>query len=210
MSNFNKFKLKGNVSTAIRSDEDLKCIDKSQAEIVFKTQKKRLDDFLQTYGFVKYKGRAYVRWNKIDVLEYIDVQKESYGSKTFTVNYSLIPLYVPHDFLSFDLGDRLGVLLAGKDVWWDYSEEKIADISFSNVIDAISGYLLPWFEKNSHRDVLQKSLLKEKEKRESHGGRLSDTQQLWVSELMEPVNESIVQENMRVFKLPAKLKRENG
>ena len=206
MSIFNKFELKGNVTTAIRSDEDMKCIDKSQAEIVFKIQKKRLDEFLQTCGFVKYRGRAYIRWNKIDVLEYIDVQKERYGSKTFTVNYSLIPLYVPHDFLSFDLGDRLGVLIAGKDVWWDYSEEKIADISFSNVIDAISSYLLPWFEKNSYRDVLQKSLLKEKE---SRGGRLSDTQQLWVSKLTEPVTESIVQENIRVFKLPAKLRREN-
>ncbi len=75
MSIFDKFKLKGNVTTAIRSDEDIKCIDKSQAEIVFKTQKKRLDEFLKTYGFIKYKGRVYVRWNKIDVLEYIDVQK---------------------------------------------------------------------------------------------------------------------------------------
>ena len=83
-------------------------------------------------------------------------------------------------------------------------------VGFSNVIDAISDYLLPWFEKNSHRDVLQKSLLKEKEKRESHGGRLSDTQQLWVCKLMEPANESIVQENIRVFNLPAKLQRENG
>ncbi len=48
--------------------------------------------------FVKYKANSYIRRNNIDVLEYVNLQKEAYGSQTFTVNYALIPLYVPHDF----------------------------------------------------------------------------------------------------------------
>lgn len=89
-----------------------------------------------------------------------------------------------------------------------YSNEATAEISFSNVIDAISDYLLPWFGKNSNKDILKKSLLEEKEKRERHGGQLSDTQQLWLDILMEHIyNDSVVEDNKRVFKLPAKLKR---
>lgn len=108
---FNRFKLKGNVSGAIRSDEELASIDKRAADETFKIQKKRLDAFFQQKEFVKYKANSYLRRNQLNVLEYIDLQKEHYGSRTFTVNYALISLYVPHSFLSFDLGDRLGKLL---------------------------------------------------------------------------------------------------
>lgn len=40
MNIFNRFKLNGNVTTAIRSEEDMKCIDKTIADNAFKTQKK--------------------------------------------------------------------------------------------------------------------------------------------------------------------------
>ena len=205
MSMFYRFHLKGTVAAAIRSEEDMKNMDKTIADNAFKIQKKRFDEFMLSNGFVKYKGTAYVRCNDIDVLEYVGLQKECYGSKTVTVNYALIPLYVPHDYLSFDLGDRLGVLLIGRDVWWDYSNEKIAEISFSNIMDAVFEYLFPWFRKNSHKDILMKSILEEKKKRESYGGRLSDIQQLWLDTLMKPVyNAGVMEDNMRVFKLPSR------
>lgn len=131
------FKLQGIVSGAIRTDNEMRLIDKELAEKAFKTQKKRLEFFLKEQGFVKYRTNSFIRKNEIDVLEYIDLQKEHNGSKTVTANYALIPLYVPHEFLSFDLGDRLGILISGRDVWWDYSDDIVASVSFDNIIQAI-------------------------------------------------------------------------
>lgn len=202
MDIFKRFVFKGTVSHAIRAD--MEGIDKTVADKAFKVQKKRLDAFMLENGFVKYKGTGYARRNDIDVLEYVNLQKEAYGSKTFTVNYALIPLYVPHDILTYDLGGRLAVMITGfNDVWWDFADEKVAEISFSNVMDAISEYLFPWFQKNSNKDILITSLLEEKKRREMHGGRLSNYQQKWLDILMAPVYDaSVIEDNLRVFKLP--------
>ena len=58
---FNKFKLRGNVSGAIRSDDEMASVNKDAADNSFKEQKKELDFFLQQKGFVKYKINSYVR-----------------------------------------------------------------------------------------------------------------------------------------------------
>ena len=201
MDIFKRFVFKGTVGHAIRAD--MEGIDKTVADKAFKVQKKRMDAFMLANGFVKHKGTSYVRKNNIDVLEYVNLQKEAYGSKTFTVNYALIPLYVPHNFLSFDLGGRLAMLIIDRDMWWDFADEKIAEISFSNVMDAISEYLFPWFQKNSNKNNLMTSLLEEKRRSEMHGGRLSNIQQKWLDILMEPVYDAeVIEDNMRVFKLP--------
>ena len=161
---------------------------------------------MQQKGFVKYKSNSYVRRNKLNVLEYINLQKERYGSKTFTVNYALISLYVPHSFLSFDLGDRLGVLICNKDIWWDYSNEQIAETSFQNVMEAIEMYLLPWFEERENKESLKRELMSEKKKREGYGGRLSDDQQKWLDVVdSEDDFTEIVSSNIEIFKLPKKL-----
>ena len=200
------FEMQGIASGAIRSDEEMKTIDKELADNVFKLQKKKMDFFMQQKGFVKYKSNSYVRRNKLNVLEYIILQKERYGSKTFTVNYALISLYVPHSFLSFDLGDRLGVLICNKDIWWDYSNEQIAETSFQNVMDAIEMYLLPWFEERENKESLKRELLSEKKKREGYGGRLSDNQQKWLDVVdSEDDFTEIVSSNIEIFKLPKKL-----
>ena len=199
------FKLQGNVSGAIRSDDDMVSIDKEVADNSFKAQKRNLDLFLQQKGFVKYKTNSYVRRNKADVLEYINLQKEQYGSKTFTVNFALIALCVPHSFLSYDLGDRLGKLICARDVWWDYSNEEIAKVSFQNVMDAINDFLLPWFEEREHKEVLKMELLKEEQKRKSYGGRLSDIQQAWLDAIdREEDYSDIISSNIVTFKLPKK------
>ncbi|WP_288886370.1 DUF4304 domain-containing protein [uncultured Eubacterium sp.] len=200
------FELQGIASGAIRSDEEMKTIDKELADNVFKLQKKKMDFFMQQKGFVKYKSNSYVRRNKLNVLEYINLQKERYGSKTFTVNYALISLYVPHSFLSFDLGDRLGVLICNKDIWWDYSNEQIAETSFQNVMEAIEMYLLPWFEERENKESLKRELMSEKKKREGYGGRLSDDQQKWLDVVdSEDDFTEIVSSNIEIFKLPKKL-----
>lgn len=203
---FNRFKLRGNVSGAIRSDNEMASVDKETADNSFKEQKKKLDLFLQQKGFVKYKTNSYVRRNNVNVLEYINLQKEQYGSKTFTVNYALIPLYVPHSFLSYDLGDRLGNLICDRDVWWDYSTAKNAEISFQNVMDAIDKFLLPWFDERKYNESLKKELLKEEQKRKKYGGRLSDVQQAWLDVIdSEEDYSEIISSNIVTFKLPKKL-----
>ena len=203
---FNKFKLRGNVSAAIRSEEEMSFIDKEAADKSFKEQKKKLDLFLRQKGFVKYKTNSYARRNNVNVLEYINLQKEQYGSKTFTVNYALIALYVPHSFLSYDLGDRLGKLICDRDVWWDYSNEENAKVSFQNVIDATEEFLLPWFEERQCKESLKKELLNEELKRKKYGGRLSDIQQAWLNVIdTEDDYSDIISSNIATFKLPKKL-----
>ena len=173
---------------------------------LLKEKKKRLDIFLKQKGFVKYKTNSYARRNDVDVLEYINLQKEQYGSKTFTVNYALIALYVPHSFLSYDLGDRLGKLICNRDVWWDYADEKSAQVSFQNVMDAIECYLLPWFEERRSKESLKKELLIEEQKHKSYGGRLSDVQQAWLNVIDSKEDHSdIISNNIATFKLPKKL-----
>lgn len=204
------FKLQGCVAGAIRSDDDMKLIDRDLAEKAFKTQKKELDVFFKEKGFLKYKSNSYIRLNDINVLEYFDLQKEHYGSKTLTANYALIPLYIPHDFLSFDLGNRLGKLICDKDVWWDYSNETVAAVSFRNIIQAIEDYLLPWFKGKTSVDALKQELVNEKIKRTQYGGKLSVIQQMWLDSLNKSDkfsdNEDVISKNMEVLKLPKRLR----
>ena len=201
-----KFRLRGNVSGAIRSDDEMSSVDKEAADKSFKDMKKKLDLFLQQKGFAKYKTNAYARRNNLNVLEYMNLQKEQYGSKTFTVNYALIALYVPHSFLSYDLGGRLGRLICDRDVWWDYSNAEIAEISFQNVMDAIDDFLLPWFEERKSKESLKRELLKEEQKRKKYGGRLSDIQQAWLNVIdSEDDYSDIISNNIVTFKLPKEI-----
>ncbi len=200
------FNLQGDVSGAIRSDAEMMSLDKALAESAFKAQKKRLGAFLKAKGFVKYKTNSYIRLNSIDVLEYFDIQKEHYGSKMLTANYALIPLYIQHKFLSFDLGGRLGRLICDRDVWWDYSNEAVAEESFRNIIRAIEEYLLPWFKERESVSALKQELMDEMSRREKYGGCLSDLQQRWLDSLDENMDCSdVVSNNMQVLKLPAKI-----
>lgn len=43
-------------------------------------------------------------------------KKERYGSKTFCVNFSAMPLYLQSEVMVFSLGHRLGTYICGKDV----------------------------------------------------------------------------------------------
>ena len=200
------FELKGTHDCHLRSEKELELIDKTKADEAFKTQKKKLDDYLQQKGFVKFKTSSYIKRNKLDVLEYVDLQKERYGSKTFTVNYALIPLYTPHDFFFYDLMERLGNLICNKDIWWDYADEEIAEISFRNVMDAMEIFLMPWFEEKETKESLREELLREKSKRESYGSGLSNAQQKWLDALdSEEDFTEIINRNIEKFKLPKKL-----
>jgi len=159
------FRLVGNRRT-FRSPAEMLSINNEEADAAFKRYKKKIIDvLLLSHGFHTYKTRAYVRLNRIGLLEYIDLQKERYGSKTFCVNIAVMPLYCESKILDFSLSERLGTLILGKDIWWDFATEKIAEASFRNVASAIEQYALPWFEEVSNVDGYRaklKSLLNEK------------------------------------------------
>lgn len=197
------FKPEGFSVCAIRSDEEMLSVNREEAENAFKKQKKLLNSFLKEHGFRTYKTNSYIRKNSLDVLEYINLQKEQYGSKRLTVNYALISLRIPHDFLSYDLGDRLGMLICGKDIWWDYADDTAAEISFQNIIQAIAEVLLPWFEKSSSREGLKQELLKVKKIRESYGVCLHHIQQSLLESLDRDETDcsEIIRQNLQVFRI---------
>ncbi len=201
------FKLEGtHRQGAIRSNEEMASVDKENAEASFKKQKKILTDFMKEHGFIKYKTNAYIRRNECDVLEYLNLQKEQYGSKTLTVNYALIPLYIPHDFISFDLGGRLGELICGNDVWWDYANDSVAETSFRNIIKAIDEVLLPWFDNHASSEALKLELQKMKSARYS----ISRIQQNWLDLLLQDrpfYDPEIIRRNLEMFGIPNIQKR---
>lgn len=196
-----KFTLQGNRSH-IRLEQELSVINKREADSAFERYSKEiLGTYLEQRGFLKWKTNAYVRRNQIDLLEYIDIQKERHGSKTFTVNVAIMPLYVPVKWMNTGFGDRLGEYIAGKDIWWDFADEKIAKISFLNVTDAVEKFVMPWFQKYNVESNYRKQLKKDSKK--SFCGYDS---KLWLEALDECNNrENVVLENIKALKLSKKL-----
>lgn len=198
-----RFKLKGNRSF-LRTDDEMSSIDKSEADRAFNSCKKQyLDPLLKAKGFLQYKTNAYVRRNQVDVLELIELQKERNGSRTFTVNYALTPLYLRYAFAAFWYSERMGMLVCGKDVWWDYADESMARVSFENVARALEEYVLPWFDAHSNNDSIKKLLLA---KQEEQDGRLSVNERAWLESLENPGDCSgMIEENTKLFGLPKSL-----
>ena len=201
-----KFELKGNHS-CLRMDNERCSINKNEADNSFKLYKKQyIDTLLKSNGFYKYKTNAYIRRNKIDILEFIEFQKERYGSRTFTVNCALTPLYIHYNFPNFNSRIRIGTLICDKDIWWDYANEKIAKVSFENVAKAIEEFVLPWFKAHSNDDAINKMLLDEQEKRRKQEWDLSVDQKTWL-ELLVHHNDcnQTIEDNIKLFGLPKSL-----
>ena len=198
-----KFELRGNRSF-LRMDYERQSIDKDkdEADHAFKLYKKQyLDTLLKSRGFLKYKTNAYVRRNQIDVLEYIDLQKEKNGSRTFTINYGLTALYIPHGFINWDINERIGILICNKDIWWDFSNDTIAKVSFENVAKAIEEFVIPWFDAHSNDDSIKKMLLDEREK---YGWSIY--KQAWLEAIDHRCDLSeTIEENIKLFGLPKSL-----
>lgn len=182
----------------IRTEEELLCINKEEADLAFKQCKKEIIDILLlSKGFHKYKTNAYVRLNTIGLLEYIDLQKERYGSKTFCVNFAVMPLYCENKYVVMSLGHRLGTYISGKDVWWDYASASIAKDSFLNVSTAIGKYVLPWFEQVSTEEGYRAELIN------MHNKKLANE---WLQALDNIGNkEMLIQQSVVELNLPKKI-----
>ena len=193
--------LRGNRSF-LRTDDEMQSIDRDEADRAFKLYKKQyLDTLLKSKSFLKYKTNAYVRRNQVDVLEYIDLQKEKNGSRTFTVNYGLTALYVPHGFMNWDINERIGILICNKDIWWDFANDDIAKASFENVAKAIEEFVIPWFDARSNDDSIKKMLLDDREK---YGWSIY--KQAWLEAIDHRCNLSeTIEENIKLFRLPKSL-----
>ena len=197
-----KFKLRGHRSF-LRMVDEICSIDKNEADSAFKLYKKQyIDTLLKSRGFQKYKTNAYVRRNQIDVLEYIDLQKEKNGSRTFTVNYGLTALYIPRKFFNWDYNQRLGMLICKKDIWWDFANDTIAKVSFENVAKAIEEFVIPWFDARSNDDSIIMMLLDESE---DYGWNRS-SKQAWLELINHRCNLSeMIEKNIKIFGLPKSL-----
>lgn len=185
----------------IRTDSEMLLVDKEEADVAFKKCKKDImDRFLLDNGFCKYKTNAYIRLNGIGLLEYIDLQKEKYGSKTFCVNFAAMPLYLERKYVNTSLGGRLGTYISGKDVWWDYASEEIAKVSFANVVAAIDAYILPWFEEVSHESGYKEKLLMLQNK------RLAEE---WLNAIEDTKDkETMIKQSIEELGLPKRIQRE--
>lgn len=195
------FKIIGN-RPYMRSDEEMSFIDKNIADISFKKYKKEIiDSYMKEQGFLKYKNNSYVRINKIELLEYIDFQKERHGSRTFTVNIAVLPLYILLEYLSFGFSIRLGNLICNKDIWWDFSDDHICKESMYNVKSALELFAMQWFDKMEDEKYVIEQLAKQKE-----SSRISMNNQRWLDSIKGKNNcKNIIQENINILKLPKKL-----
>ena len=63
---FGRFQLAGNRPGAVRSDAEMCALNKSAADLAFKTQKKILDRYLAERNFLKYQTGSYIRRNPLD------------------------------------------------------------------------------------------------------------------------------------------------
>ena len=182
----------------IRTEEELLLIDREEADSAFKRYKKEIiDSFLLSNGFYKYKTNSYVRLNSIGLLEYIDLQKERYGSKTFCVNFAAMPLYCESEYIVISFGHRLGTYISGKDVWWDYASEDIAKESFDNVKVAIEKYVLPWFAEVSTEEGYRTKL------QSIYNKNLAEK---WIAAMENIDNrETLIQQSIMKLKLPKKM-----
>ena len=186
---------------AIRNDKELEFIDKKAADNAFRKYKNEiLDTFLLDKGFLKWKTNAYVRLNNIGLLEYIDLQKERYGSKTFCVNFCIMPLYCRQEYLVMGLGERLGSYISGKDFWWDYATEEIAKNSFENVMEAMRLYLLPWFQDLSTEKNYRKRLINDSNKK-----FIGYPNGEWLTALETVDKGPFIEDSIQRLKLPRKL-----
>ena len=200
MWKLSKFKLKG-TRKYFRSDLEMQRLDREAADEAYKEKKIILDDYMISKGFFKHKTNTYIRLNKINVLESINLQKERCGSRTFTVNILLMPMYLPQDSVPFG-GERISYFSGSPDVWWDFGDCKAAETSFRNIVEAVDRFVMPWFEKTSDPECLKNMVQEHKVP-----GQFTNNDYIKWNEIFDSYNDldDVVLENISRMKLPKAL-----
>ncbi len=74
-------------------------------------------------------------------------ESSAFNRESFTINVFVQPLYVPRNYLSFTIGNRVGLLNKGRDIWWDYEEAQERKI-MEEVLSLILSDGIPFLEKH--------------------------------------------------------------
>ena len=99
------------------------------------------------------KGRLLYRRPLEDLLKACYFEDSGFEKNSFTVAAFVLPLYVPADHVHMTFGKRLG---AGSGTWWDYAEDKKAEIGHG-VVAVILEEALPMFDRfRNARDFFAK------------------------------------------------------
>lgn len=94
-------------------------------------------------GFKRYKSSNIARITEDSIFQLFNFQKEAYGGKAYTVNVAIRPLYIPHENISLQPGERIGYFSHGYDHWWSYKDEITSESSFLEVSSIITNTILP-------------------------------------------------------------------
>jgi len=109
---------------------------------------------LSIANFKRYKSSNIARIAGDSIFQVLNFQKEAYGGKEFTVNVAIRPLYVPHEVLSLQPGNRLGYFSRGCDRWWNYKTPNRADMNFQEVNGILIEKVIPMFDVLSSSESL--------------------------------------------------------
>ncbi len=152
------------------------------------------------FGKFKIKGnRAHLRSEE----ELVNVDKAEADDAFKKYKQAVLDKYLAEK----GFGSRLGKLICDKDIWWDYANETIAQVSFQNVANAIERFVMPWFDKYATEDVLMKKLMEDKKKSEQTGRGIPYKNAEWLNALEERGDRTeIILENIEKLKLPKKIK----
>ncbi len=177
--------------------------DKQEANDAFKKYKKEiLDVFFAENGFFKYKTTAYVRLSKSGLLQNVNLQKSQFDYYLFYVNYAVLPLYLPMNYLEDGLDHRLCNHVRSYAGDWYYQNYEVAKITFEDLREAVKICLLPWFEKSCDGENFRQMLMEDKDNKWP-----GYPNERWrkALERSEEERRAVILENIEKFKLPKKL-----
>lgn len=99
---------------------------------------------LRLHGFRRKTSRIIARIQD-DILQFVDLQLEAYGSKGFCVNYASLSLFCPRDYLILQPGARLKRENCAE-AWLPAKSHDEADASMAIVVNMARTQAVPFFD----------------------------------------------------------------
>ena len=110
----------------------------------------------EEHGFARWKTRDFARIRN-GLLQFMNFQSSSHGTRDFCVNYSTIPLFMPHQSLGWIVGGRFP---RGKsaDGWWGSKTLEQTERSAGEIAKVFGGPIVDWFERTSSLEGMIREL----------------------------------------------------